>query len=168
LRILDGFFYGLNPLLGCAKLISQVAMTASAPKVSMTFVNLPVSDLKASMAFYGSLGFAFNPQFTDETAACMILSESSFAMLLTHSKFQSFTETPIPDSKSTTGVLIALSLPNRESVDQLLTAALMAGGAEPVAAKDYGFMYQRTMADRDGHRWEPFFFDAAKMPLGAG
>jgi uncharacterized protein len=134
------------------------------PKISMTFVNLPVADLKNSMAFYGSLGFAFNPQFTDETAACLIINETTCAMLLTHEKFKSFTAAPIPDAKASTGVLTALSLEDRASVDALVDAALKAGGSEPRPANDYGFMYQRTMADPDGHRWEPFYFDMSKMP----
>jgi uncharacterized protein len=134
------------------------------PKVSMTFINLPVTDLTATVKFYGALGFAFNPQFTDETAACLILNDTCFAMLLTHDKFKSFTHAPIPDPKQTTGVLTALSLENREAVDAIATAALAAGGSEPRPANDYGFMYQRTIADPDGNRWEPFYFDMSKMP----
>jgi uncharacterized protein len=133
-------------------------------KVSMTFVNLPVSDLKKSMKFYESLGFTFNPQFTDDTAACMIINETSYAMLLTHEKFTFFTNAPIPDAKTSTGVLVALSLEDRDAVDALLTTALSSGGSEPRPANDYGFMYQRTMADPDGHRWEPFFMDMSEMP----
>lgn len=133
-------------------------------KVSMTFVNLPVSDLKKSMKFYEKLGFTFNPQFTDDTAACMIINETSYAMLLTHEKFTFFTNAPIPDAKTSTGVLVALSLEHREAVDALLTTALSSGGSEPRPANDYGFMYQRTMADPDGHRWEPFFMDMSKLP----
>jgi uncharacterized protein len=133
-------------------------------KVSMTFVNLPVADLKATMAFYGALGFSFNPQFTDETAACMIINDSTCAMLLTHEKFKFFTHAPIPDAKATTGVLVALSLENRSGVDALAEKALAAGGSEPRPANDYGFMYQRTFADLDGHRWEPFHMDMSQMP----
>jgi uncharacterized protein len=131
-------------------------------KISMTFVNLPVVDLKTSMTFYGALGFTFNPQFTDETAACMIINETTCAMLLTHEKFKSFTQSPIPDAKTTTGVLVALSLESRSEVDALADKALSAGGSEPRPANDYGFMYQRTVADPDGHRWEPFHMDMSK------
>jgi uncharacterized protein len=138
--------------------------TSVPPKVAMTFVNLPVADLKASVAFYGALGFTFNPQFTDDTATCLILNETACVMLLTHEKFKSFTNAPVPDATRTIGVLIALSLPNREDVDGLMSKVLAAGGKEPVAVKDYGFMYQRTFTDPDGHRWEPFFFDVSKMP----
>lgn len=134
------------------------------PKVAMTFVNLPVADLKVSMKFYEALGFTFNPQFTDETAACMIINETSYAMLLTHEKFTYFTQAPIPNAKSSTGVLVALSLENREAVDGLMKIGLASGGSEPRPANDYGFMYQRTLADPDGHRWEPFYMDMSSMP----
>jgi uncharacterized protein len=135
-------------------------------KVSMTFINLPVTNLPATMKFYESLGFKFNPQFTDETAACMIINDTSYAMLLTHDKFKFFTNAPIPDAKTTTGVLTALSLENREAVDHFASTALSAGGTEPRPASDYGFMYQRTIADPDGHRWEPFYMDMSQMPKG--
>jgi uncharacterized protein len=134
------------------------------PKVSMTFVNLPVADLKAAMRFSEAIGFSFNPQFTDDTAACLVINETCFAMLLTHEKFKGFSAAPIPDAKSTTGVMTALSLENRAAVDELAKAALAAGGSEPRPANDYGFMYQRTIADPDGNRWEPFYFDMAQMP----
>ncbi len=133
-------------------------------KVSMTFINLPVTDLKRTMTFYETLGFTFNPQFTDDTAACMIINETSYAMLLTHEKFKFFTNAPIPDARATTGVLVALSLENRDAVDAFLKTALNSGGSEPRPANDFGFMYQRTMADPDGHRWEPFFMDMTQMP----
>jgi uncharacterized protein len=135
-------------------------------KVSMTFINLPVTNLPATMKFYEALGFKFNPQFTDETAACMIINDTSYAMLLTYEKFKFFTNAPIPDAKTTTGVLTALSLENREAVDQFAKTALGAGGTEPRPANDYGFIYQRTIADPDGHRWEPFYMDMSQVPKG--
>jgi predicted lactoylglutathione lyase len=131
----------------------------------MTFVNLPVTDLQVSMKFYEALGFTFNRQFTDDTAACLVINDTSFAMLLTHEKFMGFSGAPIPDAKKTVGVATALALENREAVDDLLNSALAAGGAEPRPANDYGFMYQRTLADPDGNRWEPFYFDTTKMPI---
>jgi uncharacterized protein len=140
-------------------------MVSRMPNVAMTFVNLPVVDLNAAMKFYGELGFSFNPQFTDETAACLIINATTFAMLLTHEKFKSFTSAPIPDAKSATGLLVALSLETRAAVDDLIEKVLASGGSEPRPANDYDFMYQRTFADLDGHRWEPFFFDTSKMPL---
>ncbi len=133
-------------------------------KVAMTFINLPVKDLMATTTFYETLGFTFNPQFTDDTAGCMIINETTFAMLLTHEKFRSFSNAPIPDAKASTGVLTALSLESRDAVDAFAKTALGAGGSEPRPANDYGFMYQRTIADPDGHRWEPFYFDMSKMP----
>jgi uncharacterized protein len=133
-------------------------------KVSMTFVNLPVANLSASKAFYEALGFSINPQFTDDTAACVIINETSYAMLLTHEKFTFFTHAPIPDAKTSTGVLVALSLEDRAAVDAIAEKALAAGGSEPRPANDYGFMYQRTIADPDGHRFEPFYFDMSQMP----
>jgi uncharacterized protein len=136
----------------------------SMPKVTMTAINLPVSDLKASRTFYEALGFTFNPQFSDDTAACLVLNDTAIAMLLTHKKFQGFSGAPIPDSKITTGVMTALALENREAVDELTKAALAAGGTEPRPANDYGFMYQRTIADPDGNRWEPFYMDMSKIP----
>jgi uncharacterized protein len=123
------------------------------------FVNLPVRDLAASKAFYEALGFTFNPQFTDHTAACMIVSEHNYVMLLTHAKFAHFATKPIPDAKATTGVMIALTLDDAAAVDAMADKAVQAGGTEPVARRDYGFMIQRTFEDLDGHTWEPFWMN---------
>lgn len=130
------------------------------------FVNLPVAGLDRSMAFFKALGFTFNPQFSDDTAACMVIGEENYAMLLTHAKFRGFTKRPLPDTRQTTGVLVALALESKAAVDAMTDAALAAGGAEPVPAQDHGFMYQRTFDDLDGHRWEPFWMDPsfAKQP----
>ena len=128
------------------------------------FVNLPVKDLDASMTFYRALGFTFNPHFTDATAAAMVISDENYAMLLTHAKFVSFTSRPIPDAKLTTGVLVALALENKASVDAMLDKAISAGGTEPRPTADHGFMYQRTFEDPDGHTWEPFWMDPKAIP----
>jgi uncharacterized protein len=128
------------------------------------FVNLPVTDLKTSIAFYTAFGFTLNPQFTDETAACMVISEENYVMLLTHKKFKSFSQMPIPDAKSQTGLMVAIDCGSRSAVDEKTAAAVAAGGSEPQPAKDYGFMYQRTISDPDGHRWEPFYMDMSQMP----
>ena len=125
----------------------------------MIFVNLPVRDLDKSMAFFKALGFEFNPQFTDKTAACMIVSESSFAMLLTHPKFGNFTPKPIADAKVSTEVLTAISFESRAKVDELVAAAIKAGGREIRDPEDHGFMYQRSIEDLDGHIWEVFWFN---------
>jgi uncharacterized protein len=127
------------------------------------FVNLPVKDLAKSMAFYKALGFTFNPQFTDDTAASMVISEHNYAMLLTHDKFKSFTTKPLPDAQTTTGVIVALALANMEAVDDMATKAVKAGGKEPKPKQDYGFMVLRTFEDPDGHTWEPFYMDPAHV-----
>ena len=123
------------------------------------FVNLPVADLPKTMAFFRALGFSFNAQFSDDTAACMVIGDDNYAMLLTHEKFMGFSKKPMPDTRATTGVMMAISLESKAEVDAMLAAALAAGGGEPVPAQDHGFMYGRTFADLDGHRWEPFWMD---------
>jgi uncharacterized protein len=123
------------------------------------FVNLPVKDLDKAMAFFKSLGFTFNPQFTDETAACMVMSDDSYAMLLTHEKFKSFAKKPMADAHKQTGMMLAVALDSKGDVDRIMTAGLKAGGQEPAPAQDHGFMYQRTLEDLDGHVWEPFWMD---------
>ena len=130
------------------------------------FVNLPVKDLERSMAFYEALGFSFNPQFTDHTAACMVISEHNYAMLLTHEKFASFATKPIPDAHTTTGVLIAIALESKAEVDDMAAKAIEAGGKEPTPKKDFGFMVQRTIEDPDGHTWEPFWMDPGHVQQG--
>ncbi len=123
-------------------------------QTSTIFVNLPVRDLSASIAFFEKIGFTFNQQFTGETAACMVLGETMFAMLLTHEHFLQFTKKPIADATQVTEVLIALGAKSRDEVDQLVEAALAAGGTSYSEAADHGFMYLRTFADLDGHQWE--------------
>jgi predicted lactoylglutathione lyase len=130
----------------------------------MIFVNLPVADLKASMAFYKALGFGNNPQFTDDTAACMVWSEAINVMLLTRDKWRTFTSRPIPPATSSE-VLLAISLDNREAVDAMNTAAAANGGTADINPKqDLGFMYNRNLADPDGHVWEAMWMDPAAMP----
>lgn len=128
------------------------------------FVNLPVKDLDKSMTFFKALGYAFNPQFTDETAACMVISEDIYAMLLTHEKFKSFTPKEIADSSRTTEVLTALSMDNRDAVNELMDKALAAGATEARPPEDYGFMFGRSFNDPDGHIWEIFWMDTAQIP----
>ena len=120
----------------------------------MIFVNLPVRDLEKSMNFFTALGFEFNPQFTDETAACMIVSDNIFAMLLTHPKFAQCTPKPIADARSSSEVLTAISFESREKVDALVAAAAKSGGREIRDPEDHGFMYHRSIEDLDGHIWE--------------
>ncbi len=130
----------------------------------MIFVNLPVADLKKSMAFYASLGFTNNPAFSDETAACMVWSEAIYAMLLTHAKWRTFTTRAIPPSTSSE-VMLAVSCENRAAVDAMNAAAAASGGASDInPIQDLGFMYSREFADPDGHVWEAVWMDPAAIP----
>jgi len=134
----------------------------------MIFVNLPVSDLGKSRAFLEALGAVNEPKFTDETAACMTLSDSIHVMLLTHAKFSQFTPRPIADAKAGSEVLICLSSDSRESVDTAVERAVASGGtADPAPKQDYGVMYGRSVADPDGHIWEIMWMDAAAAERGA-
>ena len=129
------------------------------------FVNFPIKNLERSMNFFKKLGFEFNPQFTNESAACMIIEkDSSYAMLLMEPFFKTFTEKTIADATKTTEVITALSVDNRAEVDRLMTIALEAGGSEERAAIDMGFMYNRAFNDPDGHIWELFHMNMDAMP----
>lgn len=128
------------------------------------FINLAVKDLQKSMDFYTSIGFSNNPQFSDDTAKCMVWSENIFVMLLNHEKFSTFTTKQIADTKSKIAGLFSLSLESIEEVNKLMTNGLKAGGIEPNEMRDYGFMQQRTIEDFDGHTWEVFFMDMSKFP----
>jgi predicted lactoylglutathione lyase len=130
----------------------------------MIFVNLPVTDLKASIAFYKALGFTQNLQFSDDTAACMVWSEAINVMLLTHAKWRTFTSRPIPPATSSE-VMLALSCDDRGAVDAMNAMAAAHGGQADVnPVQDLGFMYNRNLADPDGHVWEAFWMDPAAMP----
>ncbi len=130
----------------------------------MIFVNLPVTDLRKSMAFYKSLGFRNNPQFTDDTAACMVWSEAIHVMLLTHAKWRTFTNRPIPPATSSE-VMLALACDSREAVDAMNHAAAANGGSADInPPQDLGFMYNRNLADPDGHVWEAMWMNPEAMP----
>jgi predicted lactoylglutathione lyase len=118
------------------------------------FVNLPVKDLKQSIAFFTQLGFTFDAQFTDETATCMIVGEDIFVMLLTHEKFRTFTPNPICDATKSTEVLVCFSVEGRERVDDMVRKAIAAGGRTYNEPQDHGFMYAHGFQDLDGHIWE--------------
>lgn len=122
------------------------------------FINLPVSDLKRSIAFFSALGFTFNPQFTDENAACMVFSSEAYAMLLTRPFFKTFTPREICDADRSE-VLTAVALGSREEVDELADRALANGATPATEPKDHGFMYVRTFYDPDGHHWELFWLN---------
>ncbi|HEY4250552.1 MAG TPA: VOC family protein [Roseomonas sp.] len=128
----------------------------------LIFVNLPVSDLPRATAFYEAVGAVKNPQFSDDTASCMVFSETIHAMLLTHEKFRQFTPKPIADARTTSEVLICLSAESRAEVDSVVDRAVAAGGrAEPGPTQDFGFMYGRSFEDPDGHIWELMWMDVA-------
>ncbi|MEZ0172545.1 VOC family protein [Microvirga sp. TS319] len=134
----------------------------------LIFVNLPVADLDRADAFYQAIGAVKNPQFSDHTASCMVLSETIHAMLLTHDKFRQFTPKKIADARETTEVLICLSADSREEVDETVAKAAAAGGRADAGPKqDYGFMYGRSFEDPDGHIWEVMWMDveAAKAAM---
>ncbi|MEN3349674.1 MAG: uncharacterized protein V7632_3309 [Bradyrhizobium sp.] len=129
-------------------------------KAKMIFVNLPVSNLARSTAFYEAIGATKNPQFSDDSGSCMVISETIFVMLLTHDKFRHFTPKQICDARTTSEVLICLSADGREAVDDVVTKAKGAGGnADPSPKQDYGFMYGRSFEDLDGHIWEVMWMD---------
>jgi uncharacterized protein len=128
------------------------------------FVNLPVMDLKKSMAFYEAIGCKNNPKFTDDTAACMILTDAIYVMLLTHDKFKGFISKTIIDAKQSVGVINALSLQSNDEVNAFVEKAVKAGGREYSEPKDYGFMQQRCVEDLDGHNWEVLYMDMSKFP----
>lgn len=123
------------------------------------FVNISVKDLDKSKKFYESIGYSFNPQFTDENAACMIISEDIYAMLLTEPFFTRFTKKNIVDATKATEAIICLSADSKEAVDSIIEKAKAAGGNEYREAEDHGWMYQRSIEDLDGHQWEYAWMD---------
>ena len=127
------------------------------------FVNLAVKDLNKAMEFFSKLGFRFNPQFTDETAACMVISDDIFAMLLTEAKFREFTKKEIADATKTTEVLTCLSTDSKAKVNDIVDTALKAGATEAREPMDYGFMYGRSFNDLDGHIWEIIWMDPSHV-----
>lgn len=131
------------------------------------FVNLPVKNLRRSMAFFTGLGYTFNPRFTDETAACMVISDDIYAMLLTEAKFREFTPKPVCDASKSTEVLVCLSCESRDQVDNLVRRAVAAGGTTYADPKDYGFMYQHGFQDPDGHIWELVYMEAGAWETAA-
>ncbi|MBO6792971.1 MAG: glyoxalase/bleomycin resistance/extradiol dioxygenase family protein [Balneolaceae bacterium] len=126
------------------------------------FVNVHVADLPKSRAFYETLGFSINEQFSDDTAACVVISDHIFVMLLTHDKFSQFTSKEISDAHKSAEVLNALSIDSKEEVNRIADAAVNAGGTEG-KSQDHGFMYSRSFADLDGHIWELVWMDMSAM-----
>ncbi|WP_348811142.1 VOC family protein [Flavobacterium maritimum] len=132
--------------------------------VSKIFVNVAVKDVQKSIAFFKEIGFTFNPQFTDENAACMIISSNIFAMLVIEKRFKDFTKKEICDARKNTEVLLALDVESREKVDEIIQKAVNAGGSIYMEAQDYGWMYSHNFEDLDGHQWEIFYMDESAIP----
>lgn len=130
---------------------------------TMIFVNLPVKDLERSVKFFTELGFTFNPQFTDATAACMVVTETIYVMLLTEAKFQAFTPKPVADARQSTEMLLALAMESRAAVEALVQQAFDLGGTRYAEPQDHGFMYQHGFEDLDGHIWEIFYMDPSAV-----
>jgi predicted lactoylglutathione lyase len=158
---------GVDPVVGqpsCLYHPLDHLETQGADMPKMIFVNLPITNLGASIAFYKALGFEQNLHFSDDTAACMVWSEAINVMLLTHDKWRTFTQRPIPPSTASE-VMLALSLDSRDDVDAMNKAAAAHGGKADVnPVQELGFMYNRNLADPDGHVWEAFWMDPTAIP----
>ncbi|GHK04696.1 VOC family protein [Streptomyces sp. NPDC003753] len=129
----------------------------------MIFVNLPVADVETSKKFFTELGYAINPQFTTDDCACVVISDTVIAMLLSHRHYANFTKKEIADATRTSEVLLCLSAESREKVDELVDRAVAAGGTESGERQDYGHMYGRAFDDPDGHTWEVMWMDPAAV-----
>lgn len=134
----------------------------------LIFVNLPVKDLDASIAFFTKLGFTFNPKFTDQSATCMIVSDKAYFMLLQTDRFNDFAKKPIGDATATTAAMYAVSAADRADVDAFAEAALAAGATPANDPMDMGFMYGRSFFDLDGHAWEVMWMDETAVEQGPG
>lgn len=128
------------------------------------YVNLPIKNMERTKAFFTSLGFGFNPQFTNDQGACMVVADDIYVMLLVESFFQTFTGKPIADASKVTEVLVCLSCASRAEVDELVAKAVAAGGTAPRAPQDHGFMYGHGFEDLDGHIWELAYMDPNANP----
>jgi predicted lactoylglutathione lyase len=132
---------------------------------TMMFINLPVADLNRATTFYRKLGYGVNPQFTDETAACIVLDDGHlYLMLLTHASWGRFTSKPIVDSSTDSEVILAITAEDRAGVDALADTALASGGSYSYEPQDMGFMYSRSFQDPDGHLWEVVHMDMSALP----
>jgi len=137
---------------------------SKAIKPRKLFVNIPVTDLQRSIVFFETLGFTFNPQFTDASATCMVVGEDAYFMLLTRDRFTGFSERPMGNPRAETNALFAITVGSRAEVDALADMAIAAGGSPAVQSQDHGFMYVKSFRDLDGHHWEVFWMDMSAMP----
>jgi len=131
---------------------------------SQVFINLAVKDVEKSKEFYTKMGFTVNPQFSNDSAKCLVWSENIFVMIMTHEQFKSFATKPLADTKNNLAGLFSLSVESVEKVNEIVDNAVLAGGSEPKPKQDYGFMQLRTVEDFDGHTWEIFYMDMSKFP----
>jgi uncharacterized protein len=143
-------------------------MTAPVHAGRMLVVNIPVADIERSKAFFARLGFSYNPMFTGETAACMMVGEQACVMLLSHETFAQFAKLPMADPTTHTLALYCFSVSARDEVDTVTEAALAAGGTEADGPEDHGFMYSRSFVDLDGHGWQVMWMDPAAAQPGPG
>ena len=141
-------------------------MSTPAHAGRILFVNMPVADLERSKAFFAKLGFSYHPNFTGETAACMMVGEDAYVMLLTREKFAEFSKLPVGDPSTHALALYCFSVSSRDEVDAVSAAALAAGGVEADGAEDYGFMYSRSFFDLDGHGWQVMWMDPVAAERG--
>lgn len=139
-------------------------MTTTTNPGRMLFVNMPVADLERSTAFFAKLGFSFDPAFTDDNAACMLVGQQAFVMLLSRETFAQHSKLPIADPTTHALALYCFSAPTRDEVDAICDAALAAGGTEADGAEDHGFMYSRSFFDLDGHGWQVMWMDPTAVP----
>jgi len=142
-------------------------MTTPAHAGRMLFVNMPVADVERSKAFFARLGFSYNPNFTDESAACMLVGEQACVMLLSHETFARFAKLPTADPTTHTLALYCFSVSARDEVDTVAEAALAAGGTEADGPEDHGFMYSRSFYDLDGHGWQVMWMDPSSTSDGS-
>ncbi len=133
---------------------------------SQIYINLAVNDLVKSVTFYTKMGFTINPQFSDETAKCLVWSETIFLMIMSKEKFKTFATKPLADTKNNLAGLFAISVDSLDKVNKIVNDAIAAGGIEPKPMQDHGFMQLRNVEDFDGHTWEIFYMNMSKFPKG--
>lgn len=131
---------------------------------SQVFINLPISDLEKSTLLYQSMGFSLNSDFSDDSAKCLVFSDTIYLMIMTKARFASFATKPLADTKNGLAGIFALSLENVNKVNEVADRAILAGAIEPKPLQNHGFMQLRTIEDFDGHTWELFYMDMSKMP----